>query len=399
MEADGGVRLAVAAASAALGRPLSDAVQLAGGSASSLVLRCGDGACGSVIVKRYPPTDEGAGSFTAEAAGLVLARETGLAPELLATDQELLVVVMTDLGDGATLADLLLADGSADAGGGRGADAGAGGSGAGGGGARAGSADDASAAVLAWARACGELSAATLSRIGELAGLRDQFSAGRELRPFPAQLSPNILAAPEQAAALGVQPPDGLDAELAEVARAVQPDRFGVFSPGDLCPDNNLVTAGGVRLLDFESAGIYSVFLDAAYIRMPFSTCWCVFRLPADLSKDAEATYRQQVSAVLPPLADDQVWAAGLRRGVAAWSMNSMHWLLQAALRADRPLDEQRTSPTTRQLMRYRWEVLAAELEPSGELPALAELARSLLAATVSWNVPELPVYPVFRDR
>ena len=196
-----------------------------------------------------------------------------------------------------------------------------------------------------------------------------------------------------------MQPPDGLAAELAEVARAVQPDRFGVFSPGDLCPDNNLLTAGGVRLLDFEAAGIYSVFLDAAYIRMPFSTCWCVFRLPADLSQDAEAAYRQQVSAVLPPLADDQVWAAGLRRGVAAWSMNSMHWLLQAALRADRPLDEQRSAPTTRQLMRYRWQVLAAELEPSGELPALTALARSLLAATAGWNVPDLPVYPVFRER
>ena len=95
----------------------------------------------------------------------------------------------------------------------------------------------------------------------------------------------------------------------------MQPDRFGVFSPGDLCPDNNLLTAGGVRLLDFEAAGIYSVFLDAAYIRMPFSTCWCVFRLPADLSEDAEAAYRQQVSAVLPQLADD----AGLGRGPAAW--------------------------------------------------------------------------------
>ncbi len=389
MEANGGVRLAVAAASAALGRPLSDPVQLAAGSASALVLRCGDGAGdgstgaggggGSVIVKRYPPTDEGAESFTAEAAGLVLARGTGLAPELLATDPDLLVVVMSDLGDGATLADLLLGDG--------------GGSGSGG------SADDARAAVLGWAHACGELSAATLRRVGELAGLRDQFSGGHARRTSPARVGQNILTAPERAAALGVQVPDGLADELAEVARAVQPDRFGVFSPGDLCPDNSIVTAGGVRLLDFEAAGIYSAFLDAAYIRMPFSTCWCVFRLPAGVRRDAEKAYREQVAAVLPPLADDEVWAAGLRRGVAAWSMNSMHWLLQAALRADRPLDEQRTAPTTRQLMRYRWEVLAAELEPSGDLPALAALARSLLAATVSWNVPELPVYPVFRER
>ena len=77
-------------------------------------------------MKSYPPTDEGAGSFTAEAAGLVLARETGLAPELLGADQELLVVVMSDLGDGASLADLLLADSVAGAGRAGGGSAGAG---------------------------------------------------------------------------------------------------------------------------------------------------------------------------------------------------------------------------------------------------------------------------------
>jgi hypothetical protein len=290
---------------------------------------------------------------------------------VLATDPQLLIVVMSDLGDGYTLADLLLGD----------------------------SPGDARAAVLAWARACGELSAATFRRSGELAGLRDQYSRGQDQRAFPAQLRESILAARERAAALSVTAPDGLADELAEVAGAVQPDRYGIFSPGDLCPDNSLVTPGGVRLLDFEAAGMYSVFLDAAYIRMPFSTCWCVFRLPGELAREAEAAYRQLVCAAWPRLADDQVWAAGLRRGVAAWSMNSMNWLLTAALREDRRLDDQRPSPTTRQLMRYRWQVLAAELDPSGELPALAGLARSLLAATASWNSPDLPLYPVFRDR
>jgi hypothetical protein len=40
--------------------------------------------------------------------------------------------------------------------------------------------------------------------------------------------------------------------------------------------------------------------------------------------------------------------------------------------------------------------VLAAELEPAGELPALAALARSLLAATEGWQAGELPLYPAF---
>jgi hypothetical protein len=54
-------------------------------------------------------------------------------------------------------------------------------------------------------------------------------------------------------------------------------------------------------------------------------------------------------------------------------------------------------SPRFRQLIRYRWQVLAAELERAGGLPALAELTDSLLAATSAWAADELPLYPAFR--
>jgi hypothetical protein len=54
-------------------------------------------------------------------------------------------------------------------------------------------------------------------------------------------------------------------------------------------------------------------------------------------------------------------------------------------------------SPGTRQLIRHRWRVLAAELERGAELPALAELTSSLLAASERWQAPDLPLYPAFR--
>ena len=52
--------------------------------------------------------------------------------------------------------------------------------------------------------------------------------------------------------------------------------------------------------------------------------------------------------------------------------------------------------PTARQLLRYRWQVLGAELDSAGELPALAELTRRLLTATEHWQVPDLPLYPAW---
>jgi hypothetical protein len=361
----------VAAASAALGRPITEPVELPGGGDWSVVLRCRDSAGGGVIVKTYPPTAEGTSSFAAEAAGLELAGGSELAPEFLAADPVLQAVVMTDLGDGGSLADALLGD---SAGAGR-------------------------SVLLDWAAACGRLSVATSPRRREFDRSTSRYLTGRPDERHVAGLRDRVLLAAGEAAKVGVAAPAGLSGELAQVAAAVETDRHAVFSPGDICPDNNLLTRDGIRFIDFEEAGFHSAFLDAAYIRMPFSTCWCVFRFPAELSAAAEDAYRAQVCLLWPDLADDAVWQPGMRLAVAAWTLSSTSWLLRRALAADVPMNPVAASPHTRQLMRHRWQALAVELEPVGELPAVADLMRSLLAATTDWHAEELPLYPAFRAR
>jgi hypothetical protein len=371
------VAAALAAGSAAVGRPLSGPVRLPG-SDWSVVLRCQDEAGGTVVVKTYPGDGDGPSCFANEAAGLTLSGGTGLAPELLAADPDSLTVVMSDLGSGRSMADVLLADAP----------------------------DPARSAVLDWAAGCGELSAAASGRHAYFETLKTRYLNGGPDESYMATLLERVRGSADQAAKLtaerrsglsGVRIPGGLPAELLAVADTIGPGRYPVFTPGDICPDNNLITAEGVRFLDFESAGIYPAFLDAAYIRMPFSTCWCVFRLPADLAAAAETVYRDQIARVHPALADDVTWAAGVRCAVAAWSLSSMYWLLPQSIEQDRPMDAVRESPRRRQLIRHRWQVLAAELETAGELPALAELTRSLLAATEHWQAAELPLYPAFR--
>ncbi len=358
----------VMAASAAVGRPLTEPVVLQGGGGRSVVLRCRDGAGGSnVIVKTYQRSGEGRSEFAAEAAGLRFAGRTGLAPAFLGADRDVLAVVMSDLGTGASMADVLLG----------------------------GSALAAESALLDWARAVGGLSAAAGRRRPEFDALRADYLSGHADESYMAGLADRIQAAAAAAGQVGVPPLAGLGAELAEIAAVVE--QGAVFSPGDICPDNNMLTADGIRFLDFESAGYHSVFLDAAYIRMPFSTCWCVFRLPVALSRAAEAVYRSAVCAVWPDLADDQVWQPGVRRGVAAWTLSALGWLLRSAIEADEPTEPEAESPRTRQLIRYRLQTLADELGPTGELPAVATLMRSLLAATENWQAPELPLYPAFR--
>jgi hypothetical protein len=362
----------VRAASAALGRPLTEPAELPGGGDWSMVLRCRDSADGTVIVKAYPLTADARSSFAAEAAGLEIAGGSELTPALLGVDPRRQIVVMSDLGAAGSLADALLGD----------------------------SAEAAHAALLAWAVACGQLSVAAHPRRAAFEAAQARYLAGGPDDRHVAGLPGRVMAAPGHAAKAGVPPPAGLDAELAQVAAAVAADRHAVFSPGDVCPDNNLLKPSGrIRFLDFEEAGFHPAFLDAAYIRMPFSTCWCVFRFPADVSAAAESSYRTQVCRIWPELADDDVWAPGVRLAVAAWTLSSTSWLLRRSLAADAPMNPDAESPRSRQLIRYRWHVLAAELEQAGQLPAVAELMRSLLAATASWLAPDLPLYPAFRAR
>jgi hypothetical protein len=359
---------ALAAGSAALGRPLSDPVLLSG-SAWSAVLRCRDAAGGTVVVKSYPPGEDGPASFAAEAAGLALTRESGLGPRLLAADEAALTVVMSDLGRAPSLADLLL-DGPPPA---------------------------AAAALLDWAGALGKLAGYAAGREEEHGRLLTRYLAGRAGAGLVGSAPVDYSGVAGRAALLGVGEPPGLAADLRSVAGLVGSARYRVFSPGDECPDNNLITPDGVRFLDYETAGFHPVFLDVAYLRMPFSTCWCTFRLPAGLAAEAESGYRAEVGQVHPELADDDLWRRGVALAIAGWTMNSMGWLLGRALTDDAPLIDERPAPGARQLLRHRWRVLASELA-GGELPALAELTARLLTATEHWQVPDLGPYPALRD-
>jgi hypothetical protein len=377
-----GVPETMAVAAAAAGLRLTDPVRLQD-SDWSMVLRCTADGDGTVVVKRYPAAPDGKGAFTGEAAGLALAGlaltgHTGLSPRLIAADPAELVLLMSDLGAAPSMADLLLSR-------------------------SAGAAQPAAAALLGWARAAGQLAVAAGGRQPDFTALVSRYAAGGPIGGVTAGLRERVLGIAERAALLGVEPAaaeqPALAAELAAVCEVLGPDHYPVFSPGDICPDNNLLTADGPRFVDFESSGFHSVFLDAAYIRMPFSTCWCAFRLPPPLAAEAEAAYRAEVIRLHPGLASDAIWAAGMRRAVAAWTLNSMWWLLGRAVSGDVPLDADRTSPGARQLMRHRLQVLTDQLGQAAEFPVLGSLAGALLAATTSWQVADLPCYPALQGR
>ncbi|MFF4579994.1 hypothetical protein ACFY15_16595 [Streptomyces sp. NPDC001373] len=351
------------AAGELLDSELSGPVDL-GGSSRSTVLRCTTADGGSVIVKAFGNEPESLRCFTAEAAGLSL----GIAgPEVLGVDPEVPLLVMADLGNAPTLADVLLGDDPA-------------------------AAED---GLLAWARGLGALAAASVGRRADLERLWSRYHKGMpswEEEPWIAQ---NAAALPALLDGAGIPPPAGLEEELARIGTA-SGEEYPAFTPGDTCPDNNLLTPDGLRLIDFEAACYQSVFLTAAYCRMPFSSCWCVFTLPAGPAAEIERAFRAEVVGAYPALAEDEVWQAGMRQATAVWTVDATVRLLPR-IAEDGPLHRtRRPAPTRRQVLRHRWEA-ASGLE---EFPALAETMRSLLREVAGgWEVPPLPGYPAFADQ
>lgn len=348
------------AAGAVMGTELADPVDL-GGSARSVVLRCRPATGGSVVVKAFSTTDpEALRAFTAEAAGLSL----GLAgPKLLGVDTGFPLLVMEDLGDAPTLADALLGDDP----------------------------EVAAQGLSTWARGLGRLAAESVHRRADLSRLWARYDTGMASWEDESWVVQNAGALPAALAGAGLAVPPGLAEELARIGRACE--EYSAFTPGDTCPDNSLLTPEGLRLIDFEAACYQSVFLTAAYCRMPFSSCWCVFRLPVGLAEEIEQVYRGEVVEAYPALAEDTVWHAGMQQAIAAWTTASTARLLPR-IREDGPLHRtRRPVPTRRQVLRHRW-VMASTLE---ELPATAETMRLLLREVAAgWDVGPLPGYPVF---
>ncbi|MGV9351692.1 hypothetical protein ACWDSD_44840 [Streptomyces spiralis] len=357
------MELILHAASELLGAELYSPVDL-GGSSRSTVLRCETPDGGSVIVKAFNNEPESLRCFTAEAAGLSL----GIAgPEVLGVDPEVPLLVMADLGKAPTLADVLLGNDPTVAENG----------------------------LLAWARGLGSLAAESVHRRGDLTRLWSRYDKGMpswEDEPWIARNAAELLGLLDSA---GIEAPPGLAEELSRIGTAGG-EEYPAFTPGDTCPDNNLLTPEGLRLIDFEAACYQSVFLTAAYCRMPFSSCWCVFTLPGGMAAKTEQAYRAQVLDVYPALAEDEVWQAGMRQAIAVWSVDVTVRLLPRTVE-DGPLHRtRRPSPTRRQVLRHRWE-MASRLE---EFPALAETMRLLLREVAGdWKAAPLPEYPAFGHR
>lgn len=317
----------------------------------------------TVIVKTFDHPE----SWARESAALAVLPVGTPAPRLIAAGPVPPVVVMSDLGTGTNVADALLGTDPVAA----------------------------ESAVYAWADAIAAVHRAT-------SGLRDAFRTELDARGEPgsapltsvaAKLDQNLAILREACGPLGVAVPDSLaDAFRAEAAR-LDDDANSALTPSDACPDNNVLTEDGLALIDFEHAEWRHVAWDVAYLRVPWPSCWCSWRLPDDVADRAVARYRVAMAAHLAYVSTPE-FDRDLAAATVLWAALYSSWFLPQTLAADPPAAGKLDSPRRRALLLHRLD-LARQISAAPEIAAFAGELRAALVGR--WGEVPLALARAFR--
>ncbi|MGH3877176.1 MAG: hypothetical protein ACRDSK_09090 [Actinophytocola sp.] len=385
-EADPEVLATVVAAESVLSRRFGSKIRLSGpedlgGSERSVVLRVRVAASPfslprTLVLKRYlEPPDQPCDSFVREAASYqlftALASEDRMCPELFAHGADARLVVLEDLGGAPTLADKLLGD----------------------------DARSAERALLSWSRSLGRLHATTAGREADFDALERRLTPPELKDPLAVDGAKALLELP---ALLEAQLDVPTPAEAVEHARTsrslLETGRHRAFSPSDSCPDNNLITNRGVRFLDFEGGCVRNAIFDAAYLRVPFPSCWCPFGLPAGMTDAMVAGWRAEVRVVWPDLDDDSVLLPRLLDAQLFWVWLTTWQFFTRPEAAQSHSSSLADTPPDTLVLIERWRRLAESAEAAGVHEVAAHSARVADALRAHFGRDEpLALYPAFR--
>ncbi len=314
-----------------------------------------------VLKRRDRPDRRGGQAFGVELATLeyLNAMPAPVAPRLLGADTAAGILLLEDLGEGASLADSLLAGGPGRV----------------------------QADLIAYAQALGSLHAWSMGRGGELADLRIRHAPGEPavtgwLDAIQRGTEPFLSAAATLGVAVG-----GVADEIGQLRVMLSEAGYLGLVHGDACPDNVQIADGTCRLLDFETSGWGLVAFDAAYLLAPFPSCWCFARLPADIAGPAVAAYRARLEAGGIGLGPD--WEELTTAALAGLLIARGHMLAEA-------LEQDREWGTTTMRPRFlAWLRSFTGRAGGGALPRLQYTASAMLERLAErWPGLRIPDYP-----
>ncbi|TSD94644.1 phosphotransferase [Skermania sp. ID1734] len=308
-----------------------------------------------------PGVDSASSAFLREAVSYQFATALPKAdrpgPQLLAYDLKKQLLILSDLGDNAPLA-ALLAEGEPTSG----------------------------HSLMALAQALGRMHAATVGREPDFTALAARAGVPGQGRGIAHQADAAVARIPAMLAdTLGVTVPDA----VAEVARhgadLFHGGRFRAFSPSDLCPDNLIVNADGVRFLDYEWAGFRDATLDIAYVLTAFPGCLCTHDISLARARDMADAWRAEVVGIWPALGDDEVLAAKIVEAELIWIWLTTYWFLPDDERRLAAVREHTLAVPRSRAVITRWSTLAATSEATGCADIADFAGQVIVALETAW--------------
>ena len=231
----------------------------------------------SVVMKRRVDAD----AFGVELAALEYLNEMPepVAPRLLGADAGVGILLMEDLGPGASLADSLLT----------------------------GDRSRVRADLVSYAEALGSMHAWSMGRPKD---------PRLGTPPWPGAVARGKDAFLGAAVSLGLAA-GAAGTEIDQLCLMLNETGYHGLVHGDACPDNVRFLDGRCRIFDFEHSGWGAVVLDASYLLAPFPSCWCFGRLPASVAAPAMSAYRGRLEAAGFGLGPS--WDAAMTAALGAW--------------------------------------------------------------------------------
>ena len=153
-----------------------------------------------------------------------------------------------------------------------------------------------------------------------------------------------------------------------------------------------------MRFLDFEGGCVRNAIFDAAYLRVPFPSCWCPFGLPAGMTDAMLAGWRAEVRVVWPDLDDDAVLLPRLLDAQLFWVWLTTWQFFSRPDAAQSHSSALADTPPDTLVLIDRWRRLAADAEATGLAEVATHAARVSEALRARFGRHDaLPLYPAFR--
>ncbi len=361
------------------------------------VLRCnvqspgGSGLPPTVIIKQrnfnqaLKPNDFDQGLlFRNELASLdfltSLSRSSSLGPHLLASDRNIGLVVLEDLGIVQTVQEVLYSE-------------------------------DHQAAVevlVGMGQTLGQLQRITHGREKEFETLQNAHEAATPECDASLDIRGRLDDLRDNLASLDIAFSDEFESAIHALESAIHgPGIFRSFIHHDAGPHNFVATASGVRLLDFEFGGYGHELVDVVCARLAFPPAFRGRILPPEVVRKLEEAYLVELAQYAPGTISDEVFAEATAQACAHWAFSKLigFWsgYLRERLKEGETRDTrggrapERSAFLRRQVFTYLRLALASleELEQLPELRlTLSQIVERLLEI---WpGTPLLPGYPAF---